>query len=112
MRSPCSTAPVRIGQMCPPLRVKRWLTPARFRARAMSSPVAPESPNALRHGHGRGVECRLRLALPWDQDHPARSVHGFAEVLDRAFGDEGGIHPVLELDDHELGQAQPDEGLA
>ena len=42
-RMPCSVAPVRIGQMWPPLSVKRWLTPARFNASATSSPAFPES---------------------------------------------------------------------
>ncbi len=45
IRMPCSVAPVRIGQMCPPFKVNRWLTPARFRARATSSPALPESAN-------------------------------------------------------------------
>ena len=43
MRMPCSVAPVRIGQMWPPLSVNRWLTPARLRASATSSPALPES---------------------------------------------------------------------
>ena len=38
-----SELPSRIGQMWPPLSVKRWLTPARFNARATSSPVLAES---------------------------------------------------------------------
>ena len=43
IRMPCSSAPISTGQMCPPLRVKRWLTPARFNASATSSPALPES---------------------------------------------------------------------
>ena len=42
-RMPCSVAPISTGQMWPPFKVKRWLTPARSRARAMSSPALPES---------------------------------------------------------------------
>ena len=43
IRIPCSTEPVSIGQMWAPLRVKRWLVPACFKARTISSPVLPES---------------------------------------------------------------------
>ena len=46
IRMPCSTAPVSIGQMWAPLRVKRWLVPASLRARTISSPVFPDSGTA------------------------------------------------------------------
>src|SRR6266581_3889773 len=111
MRMSCSTAPVRMGQMCPPFRVKRWLTPARFSARAMSSPVLPESATAFRPRHRGRVEGGVRLAFPGYEDDAADCMHRLAQVLDRAFSDKGRIHAVLQLDDDELGEAQADEGL-
>src|SRR2546429_7968764 len=71
MRMPCSVAPVRIGQMWPPFNVKRWLVPARLSARAMSSPVLPESANALGPRHGGSVERGLGIAPTPPQEDAA-----------------------------------------
>src|SRR2546423_5562977 len=114
IRRPCSVAPVRMGQMWPPLSVKRWLTPARFSASATSSPVLPESVTSFRHrpGHGRRVERGLRRALASDQDHPSRGIERLAEMVDRAFGDGRRVHSVLQLDDHQTRETQAHERLA
>src|SRR6266849_5173855 len=62
--------------------------------------------------HRRGVEGRMRVAFPPDQDDPSLSRQGLAEEVDGALRHGRRIHSVLELDDHQPSQPQPDEGLA
>src|SRR5260370_22680665 len=78
---PCSWAPTRIGQMWPPLRVKRWLTPARFSASAISSPALAESLNSRRdrERHGERIERRVRRAVAAHEDDPALRLQCLAE---------------------------------
>src|SRR5690242_7143526 len=115
IRIPCSEAPTRIGQMWPPLRVKRCVTPARLSASAISSPALPDSVTRLLcdgEGHGGRVERGLRRALATDHDHSAKPVECAAQVLDGAARHLAGRHSMLQLDHHEPGQAEPDEDLA
>src|SRR5712691_12174748 len=112
MRRPCSVAPVRMGQMWPPFKVNRWLVPARFSASAMSSPVLPESANALGPRHGGRVESGLRLAVAADQDDAAAGIHRAPQPLDGLRRHLRRVHAVLELDDRHPAEAETDEGLA
>src|SRR5207247_9410717 len=99
MRMPCSVAPVRMGQMWPPFNVKRWLVPARLSASAISSPVLPESVNALGPRHRGRVERGLRIALAADQDDAADGVHRAPATRHRLFRHLRRVHALLELRD-------------
>src|SRR6266700_6061740 len=106
MRMPCSVAPVRMGQMWPPFNVKRWLVPARLSASAISSPVLPESANALGPRHCGRVERGLRIALAADQDDAADGVHRAPEPCDGLLRHLRRVHAVLELDHRHAAEAE------
>ena len=67
---------------------------------------------AIANGHRGRVEGRFRCALAGDHDHAAGCLQRLAEKGDRSFGDRGRVHSVLELDHHQPGQSESDEGLA
>ena len=54
----------------------------------------------------------MRSALTRDQDHAALRVHRLTEMIDGALGNRGAVHAVLQLDDHQTREPQPDERLA